>query len=190
MDGQDQKVTALLKLAQLLQERPAMVLLLGFLTGRAGRVHFVEEPGGSDVDISITARRYALVGKRPFEAKVRGVEMMDPVSLIKALGAEPGLEIALQVDFEGKRQASWYQDVAIPSLLEDETGPQTLEERLAEIRAQIDDTLDIYNEARQVLKEGAGDREQQIQFYLERARNEMEGLSRKLRRLEVESSEY
>jgi hypothetical protein len=73
--------------------------------------------------------------------------------------------------------------VLVPSLYAEKTEATTVEQRIEELKKRVDDTLDLYNEIRRVMETGGGSEEEQLEFFLTRAKNEMQALSAQLGRL-------
>jgi hypothetical protein len=181
IDPED-KLQALFHFANKVADDPQKIMLLGFLTGRVEKVHFVEKLDEAPTQIFISARRFPVVPAKDFEATVNGVQLATPIHIIRAL-AEIYPEIALKLDFNGAAEAAWFQRVLVPSLHAEETEATTVEQRIEELKKRVDDTLDLYNEIRRVMETGSGSEEEQLEFFLTRAKNEMQALSAQLGRL-------
>ncbi|MBX6378513.1 MAG: hypothetical protein IRY95_08185 [Clostridia bacterium] len=160
-----------------------MITLLGFLAGRLDRVHFVRSLDQARVAARLSTRPGTLWPHRSFEGFVDGVPVPSPFLFIAAL-VERDDDIFVNLDFPGAGEAPWYQTVLADA-------PQDLaaanpEERMEELRQRIDHTLDVYAECQRLLQNGAGEREQELSFFLNLARMEMQALSRELNSLRQE----
>lgn len=186
----DTKLAALVRFAAMAQHNHPFIFLVGFLAGRVDWVHFVRETSDLDTWIFISVRRHPHIHRAAFQARVGGVDLTDPMQVPGAMAGRLQ-DIYVQLDFDGVDEAEWYHAVLLDDVdVEDRrVSTTTLQEDIDGLRAMIDDTLDIYSECRKALDEGAGDREQLIRFFLERAENEMQGLSREIMRLQAVLSE-
>lgn len=176
------KLKALLKFGALVGNQSQLLFLVGFLAGRTDWVHFVTEPWQYETWIYISIRRLPPIYRAPFQARVGGVDVTDPVQAASALSARMD-DIYVQLDFDGAHEADWYQEVITEA--EGDRPDPTIRERIHILKERIDETLDIYSECKRVLEGGAEDREEQVRFFLQRAENEMQGLSREIARLQT-----
>jgi len=183
IDPED-KLQALFHFGNLVVNDPPKVMLLGFLAGRVERLHFVEDLEGAPTQIFMSARRYPIMPTKDFEATVNGVKLATPVHIMRALG-ETHPEIALRLDFDGMHRAPWYRQVVVSSLYDEDIEATTVEQRIEELKERVDQTLDLYNEIRSALQAGTNDEREQLEFFLTRARNEMQDLSTQLQRLQA-----
>ena len=183
MDTHRSRFVALMKLAEMLPKYPGLMMLVGFLCGRLDRVHFVRAgmlPPDSEARVEITTPQARIWTGRWFRGWLGSAEVPDPVVLVSAL-SEREADVYLAVDF-GPHLPPWYEAVLDP----DAAPPMRPEDRLAELRQRVDHALDVYNECRRLLAEGAKERERELRFLLETARHEVEQLSREIERLKAE----
>ncbi|PZN08084.1 hypothetical protein [Thermaerobacter composti] len=180
MERQREKMVALMQLSRLLPQHPGLFMLLGFLAARLQRLHFVANPDQADPQAAriLLATPHARIWTgRWFRAWVGTAEVPDPVILISVL-AERDTDIYLALDI-GPRPA-WLEAVLAPA---EPPAPPDPRERLEELRARVDQALDIYNECRRQLEQGDPSRREELEFLLDLARREVEELGRELQRL-------
>lgn len=183
MERQREKIIALMHLARLLPNHPALMMLIGFLAGRLDRVRFVaglEDADPAGVRVLITTPHARIWTGRWFRAWIGQAEVPDPGTLISAL-VERDTDIYLALDV-GPRPP-WLEAVIAPIEPREARDPH---DRLEELRQRVDQALDIYNECRRQLEQGDGERERELRFFLELARREVEELSRELQRVKQE----
>ena len=175
---------ALMQLAERLPKHPALMLLIGFLAARLPRVHFTLPsllPEDAEVRVAITTPQARIWTGRWFRAWLGQAAVPDPVVLVSAL-TERDVDIYLSVDF-GPAVPEWYEAAVSGALAPVEQAPT---DRLEDLRRRVDHALDIYNECRRMLEAGDAEREKELQFLLELARQEVEALGAELRRLKEE----
>lgn len=179
----DKKIGALVHFAALAQHNHPFIFLLGFLAGRIDWVHFVPETGDVDTWVFMSVRRRPHIHRATFQGRVGGVDLTDPLQVASSMAGRLE-DIHVQLDFDGAEEADWYQEVLLDESDDSRPTAATLRENIDGLKARIDDTLDIYGECMKALEEGAGKREDLIRFFLERAENEMQGLSSEIARLQ------
>lgn len=177
----EMKLNALMRFGSLTGGHSQIMFLLGFLSGRVDWTHFVNEPWRHETWIYLSVRRLPQIHRAPFQAQVGGVDITDPVQVVSALAGRIE-DMYVQLDFEGAHEAQWYQEI-VSQGTDPESPAASIEDRLEELRVRVDETLDIYGECRKALEADLGDRERQIRFFLQRAENEMQGLSAEMSRL-------
>jgi hypothetical protein len=178
------KLEAVVRLGRHLPHHPEMTFFLGFLAGNLRRLHFVRSLEGAPVAISISAGRRHIWPGSVFEATLHHVPVPMPGALVSAL-VENDEPICLRVSLDDAAEAAWFEP-----LLEDSyytaaaaAPADTLEARVAALRGQIDQQLDIYRECRRLLAEGGGEDESRLRFFLGLAQAEIEGFGRQLAEL-------
>ena len=186
MERQREKMVALMNLSRMLPQHPALMMLLGFLAARLERLHFVPvldeaDPTGTRVLLTTTQAR--LWTGRWFRGWLGTTEIPDPLVLISAL-AERDTDIYLAVDI--RPRPDWLEAVLAPVHPEEQPDARS---QLDDLRERIDRALDIYNECRRQLRDGAGQRQQELEFLLELARREMEELGRQVGQLKDRTPE-
>ncbi|ADU51307.1 hypothetical protein Tmar_1194 [Thermaerobacter marianensis DSM 12885] len=180
MERQREKMVALMHISRMLPQHPGLFMLLGFLAARLDRLHFVATPDDADpagARILLATPHARIWTGRWFRSWVGSAEVPDPVILISVL-AERDTDIYLALDI-GPRPA-WLEAVLAPA---EPASPPDPRERLDELRARVDQALDIYNECRRQLEQGDPQRRQELEFFLDLARREVEELGRELQRL-------
>lgn len=183
MDTRRDKLNALLQLGARVADEPMLQLLIGFLAGHVERVHFVRSLEGAPIAVRIAMGRRAVWPGQGFHATVRGVPIPVPVALVSVL-AETDDPIALQLVFDGMEAAFWLQKVLHDNIADATRSPRArVRENMEELRARIDQALDVYRECRQLLESGDPSREQELKFFLDLARSEIGNLSQELERL-------
>jgi len=167
-----------------------VVFLLGFLAGRIDHVHFARDVAGAANSLVLRSQERILWPGMPFSAHLHGVAVADPVMLVMGLAANEDLWVSLE--FEGAKTAPWYQAVAWPSYqagaAEAGTAP-TLHARAEELRAEVDRALDIYGEVLRMMEQNNPARREELTFYLNLAKQQVQELSRELNRLEQVAKE-
>ncbi|EKP93808.1 hypothetical protein [Thermaerobacter subterraneus] len=180
MERQREKMIALMNLSRMLPQHPGLMMLLGFLAARLDRLHFVAAAEGADPAAAriVLATPHARIWTgRWFRAWVGTTEVADPVLLISVL-AERDIDIYLALD-TGPRPP-WLEAVLDPHEPAATSSPR---ERLEELRERVDRALDIYNECRRQLEQGDPQRREELEFFLDLARREVEELGQELQRL-------
>lgn len=181
-----EKLEALLRFASHGALPAPVVFLVGFLAGRIGRVHFAQDVTGAPNSLILRSQERILWPGMPFAAHLHGVAVADPVMLV--MGLAPSEDIWVSLEFEGARNAPWYQAVAWPSYqegaLEVGTKRPAHEARADELRAEVDRALDIYGEVLRMMERDDPARRQELAFYLSLAQQQVQELSRELSRLE------
>lgn len=183
MERQREKVVALMHLARMLPNHPALMMLIGFLAGRLDRVRFVarlEDADPAGVRVLITTPHARIWTGRWFRGWIGQAEVPEPGTLISALvDRDADIHLALDV---GPRPA-WLEAVIAPAPTEEPEDPR---DRLEELRQRVDQVLDIYNECRRQLDQGDRERERELRFFLDLARREVEELGREIQRIKHE----
>ena len=183
MERQREKMIALMNLSRMLPHHPGLMMLLGFLAGRLDRLHFVatlDEADPAAARIVLSTPHARIWTGRWFRAWIGQAEVPDPVVLISALAERDG-DIYLALDI-GPRPA-WLEAVLAPAAVPEPADPR---DRLEELRERVDRALDIYNECRRQLEQGDEQRREELEFFLELARREVEELGREIQRLKQE----
>ncbi|HEY8487505.1 MAG TPA: hypothetical protein VIL38_00375 [Thermaerobacter sp.] len=180
MERQREKMIALMNLSRMLPQHPGLMMLVGFLAARLDRLHFVattDEADPAAVRIVLATPHARIWTGRWFRAWIGTAEVPDPVLLISALAErDPDIYLALDI---GPRPV-WLEAVLAP--VEPAAAPSP-RERLEELRERVDRALDIYNECRRQLEQGDPQRREELEFFLDLARREVEELGRELQRL-------
>jgi hypothetical protein len=176
----------ILRLGQHLSGSADLVYLLGFLAGRLDRVHFVRDLEGAPVALRFAFGRRRVWPAVPFQGVIRGVPVPAPAFVVSAL-LESDDDIFVRVDAEEITESPGYSEIVLPSYQAVVGGGASLQERVANLRARIDQTLDIYRACREVLATGDPERQGEIRFFLNLAQREIEALSRQLQAVQSEA---
>lgn len=180
MERQREKMIALMNLSRMLPQHPGLMMLVGFLAARLDRLYFVAAVDDADpaaVRVALATPHARIWTGRWFRAWVGTAEVSDPVLLISVL-AERDTDIYLALDI-GPRPA-WLEAVLAPV---EPVAPTSPREHLEELRERVDRALDIYNECRRQLEQGDPQRREELEFFLDLARREVEELGQELQRL-------
>lgn len=183
MDTRRKRFAAIMKLASELPKHPALMMLIGFLSAQLDRVRLVPPgmiPTDAEVRVEITTPQARIWTGRWFRAWLGTAEVPDPVVLISAM-TERDSDIYVAVDF-GPHMPDWLREAMDPVAA---TG-MSPRERLDDLRARVDHALDVYNEVRKLLEEGDTEREKELHFLLDTAKDEIQRLSAEIERLKSE----
>lgn len=183
MDERRRKFLALMHLAELLPRHPALMVLIGFFIGRLDRVYLTLPqtlPKAAEVRIFITTPRAAIWTGRWFRGWIGEAAVPDPSIMVSAL-TERDVDLYVAVDF-GAQVPSWFEEALYTPTVADGS-PAT---QLEELRQRVDHALDVYNECRKMLSQPDEQRERELRFLLELARQEVQQLGAELGRLKAE----
>ena len=175
------KLEVLQRLAAEVDGSPDLLYLIGFMTGRLERVHFVRSIEGASVGVRIAAGRRRLWPGLPFHGEVRGVPVPGPAAMVSAL-AESDDEIFLRVESDALAGREEFETLVAANPSE-AWATESPAERADEIHRAIDRSLDIYRECRRLLDEGDPERQPELERFIEMARQEIESLRRGLANL-------
>ena len=166
-----------------------LVYLCGMLMGAVHRVHFVRDLEGAPIAIQISMGRARVWPTPAWQATVGGMTIPDPLTLASAL-AQRDDPICVKLLFDGSNEHEDFQQLLVNSYADivagRTAGVQHAEDRIAELRARIDRALDIYNECRRLMEEGAPERQAELAAFQRMAQEELQACTRELRRLEMQ----
>jgi hypothetical protein len=176
---------AVIRMGKHLPQNPDVAFFLGFLAGNLHRLHFVRSLEGAPVAIRLAVGRKHIWPGPVFDAKVRQVPVPMPGMLVSAL-TENDDPICVHLSLDDPMEAAFFEPLTVDSYEDVRPGGrETLQERVHDLHQRIDQALDIYRECRKLLETHEGEDEQRLRFFLGLAQDEIEGLSRQLKQLNL-----
>jgi hypothetical protein len=156
--------------------------MVGYLLGNVERVRFVSRIRPErELAMSFGAHRRIEVPLVPWQGFVRGVPIPDPLLWIEA--ARPYRTAPIDVRI-------LTDDRTLTELLRAQLDPEDarerrrdLEERIGQLREEVDRTLDIYGEVRRLLAEPSGEHDPNLPEFYKLAQRQMGQLGEELARL-------
>ena len=182
MPNRTKKLDAILKFGMMVGQNPWFAFLIGFLVGQIDRVNFVRDLSDAEIAIRLSARQTAIWPRDPFKATVRGVNMPNTYTLVRAICSE-STPICVSLDFDHAEETPWYQEVLLPSASYAKDAVTAAQEESEALWKEMDRTLDVYRECRRLLKEQSPERRRELEFYMRTAEAEMKKISRELEEL-------
>lgn len=182
MPNRTKKLEAIFNFGMMVGQNPWFAFLIGFLAGQVDRVNFVRDLREAEIAIKVSARQTALWPHDPFKATVRGVSMPNTYTLVRAISSER-TPICVSFDFDHAEEATWYQEVLLPSASYVKDADKALQEESEALWKEMDHTLDVYRECRSLLKDQSPERRRELQFYMRTAEAQMKKLSREMEEL-------
>ncbi len=184
-----EKFDLLTEYGKLVNNNSSLVLLVGFLAGRLENVRFVRELDKGGVQVRLRDPRGRLWGTKLFEATINGTPLPDPFLLCAAL-RDDKRPVHVRIDFADREKEERFRQLSAPSSQEAMAPEEEAEERLASLHDEVDRALDIYNECRKRLgDEPREDRQEELQFFLRLAEDQIETLSERIDELRDEIAE-
>jgi len=190
-DIKGEKLRLLYSFASLMPPEPNLMFLTGLLAGAIDRLHFVRDLTGAPIAIRLAAGRARIWPAPGLEIKLRDVTVPDPMTLGSVLAGTED-PICVQLVLSGHHESEEFQRLVVDSYADVAAGRdanvKSKEERIEELKVQVDRALDIYSECLQQLRSGEdpGERKVQLKFFLQMAQKELEECSREMRELERE----
>jgi hypothetical protein len=177
----DSTVRVLTLLARLTVGSPAAQLMIGYLMASPERILFVDRlEREAEAGMVFAAHRRIEVPMVPWQGFVRGVPIPDPLLWLDAVrDVRPG-----QVMVRISSDDAAVQAALTPFLSRTRARLERrdMEERMRELREEVDRTLDLYGEMRRLMnEESAGD--SNLPRFLEMARQQMQELGEELSRV-------
>jgi hypothetical protein len=178
----EQTIAVLAQLARLMVAVPAAQLMIGYLLAVPERVQFVDRlEDGYEVGMAFGAHRRIEVPMIPWQGFVRGVPIPDPLLWLEAVRqVRPGV-IAVRISTDDPVLTSRLRPLL--AAVRARTERQEVEQRVQELRAEVDRTLDIYGEVRRLLNDQSGAHDPNLPVFLQMAQQQMQELSAELKRL-------
>jgi uncharacterized protein YpiB (UPF0302 family) len=177
-----QKLEAITRFGLMVGQNPWFAFLIGYLVGQVERVSFVSDLKDAEIAIRLSTRQSAVWPHEPFKAIVRGIAMPNTFTLVRSINGED-TPICVSLDFHHAEDAEWYQAVLVPSVsyMKDAAGAAQAESEV--LWKEMDRTLDIYREAKAMLKDGDPERRKELEYYMGVAEEQMKKLSQQMEEL-------
>lgn len=182
MIDRSKKLNALYTFTMMAGHNPAFAYILGYLAGQIDRVYFLSDLKDADISIKLSIRRTAIWPYDPFKAIVKGVAMPNAYTLVEALNQtqEP---IAVSLDFDHSEDAPWYQEAVLPNASYIKDPAKAAQEESEILRKEMDRTLDVYRECKNMLKDSSPEKQKELAFYMRVAEDQLKKLSQQLSEL-------
>ncbi|QUL98420.1 MAG: hypothetical protein IMF26_10480 [Candidatus Fermentithermobacillus carboniphilus] len=182
MVPRSKKLDAIYNFTVMVGQSPMFAYLMGYLAGQVDRVNFVDDLTGADIAVKISIRRTAVWPHEPFKAFVRGVAMPNPFTLVRSVNQE-NTPICVSLDFDHAEETPWYQEVVLPNVSYVTNAIEAAREESEALRQEMDRTLDIYRECKNMLKDSSPERQKELGFYMKLAEQQLKSLSQQLEEL-------
>ena len=170
----------LIYLGRLTGQVPALQMILGYLMADPGRVRLVDAlPKDAELAMSISAHRRIELPISPWQGFIRGVPVPDPVTWIQA-GRAIRSDIWVRLSSDDPVVMQLVKPLIAPA--KEERERRVMEERVKNLRQELDRTLDLYNEVRHLM-EIDQERHHELENFLTMAETEMQNMGRELTQL-------
>ena len=178
----DQTVRLLAHLARLTMGSPAAQLMIGYLMATPERIEWVD-PGTEEgaLGMSFAAHRRIEVPMVPWQGYVRGVPIPDPLLWLQATHDQRGARIRVKVSTDDGVLSEALSSLTKSSRIADQR--REMEARMANLRAEVDRTLDIYAEVRRLISADDERKDPELPQFLKLAERQMQDLGEELSRL-------
>jgi uncharacterized protein YpiB (UPF0302 family) len=181
MLSEEKRLTAIYNFGMMTGQNPWFAFLTGYLAGQVHRVWFVQDLKGAEIAVRLCIRRTAIWPNEPFRARVRGVSMPNPFTMVRSIDRED-TPICLNLDFDHAEDTPWYQEVLLPNASYVKDPDAQAKEESDALWEEMDRTLDIYRECRSLVQKDP-ERKKELQYYLQIAETEMKRLTREMEKL-------
>jgi hypothetical protein len=182
MITRSQKLEAITRFGLMVGRDAWFAFLIGYLVGQIDRVSFVSDLRDADIAIRLSARQSAVWPHEPFKATVRGISMPNTFTLVRSI-TEEDTPICVSLDFDHSEDAPWYQAVLLPAASYVKDAAEAAQTESEVLWKEMDRTLDIYREAKVMLKDGDPERRKEIEYYMRVAEEQMKKLSQQMEEL-------
>lgn len=170
----------LIYLARLTGQVPALQMIVGYLLSDPSRVRFVASLDQSrQLAMVISAHRRIELPGAPWQGYIRGVPVPDPLAWIQAARSMGG-EIAIRLSSDDPAVVQLLNPLIAPD--RDRHERMMMEDRMQNLRQELDRALDLYNEVRHLM-EIDHERHQELEKFLSMAEAEMQNMGRELTHL-------
>lgn len=166
-------------LARISISAPSVQIAVGFLLANPSRVRFVSQIGeGPGLAMAISVHRRIEIPLAPWQGFINGVPVPDPILWMEAAMGKDGQVITVRIstdDFELIQRLT-------PLVTKDAERHRRAElsDRVQNLRHDLDQALDLYNEVRHVM-EVDQDRHEELSKFLGIAEQEMQGIGQELK---------
>ncbi len=182
MVTKEKKLEVLYKFSLVVIKNPLLSYLMGFLAGQVDRVHFVNDLTGAEISLQLCVRSLALWPTEPFRATTGGISMPNPISFVQAVSKSRS-QICVRLDFDNAENAEWYQEVLLPNVSYVKNAAEAAEEEIFKLKQEMNRSLDIYRECKNMLNDSVPDKQEEIKFYIKLAEQQLKKLSYRLETL-------
>lgn len=182
MIARSQKLEAITRFGLMVSRDPWFAFLIGYLIGQADRVNFVGDLKDADIAVRLSTRESAVWPNDPFKATVRGISMPNTFTLVRSI-SEEDTPICVSLAFDHAEDTPWYQAVLLPSVSYVKDAAEAAQAESDVLWKEMDHTLDIYREAKAMLKDGDPARQRELSYYTGVAEEQMKRLSRQMEEL-------
>lgn len=176
MPSRAKKLEAIYNCGMMVGQNPWYAFLFGYLVGQVDRVHFVESLADAEIAININLRRTRVWPNEPFKATVRGINMPNTLTLVRAI-EDSDAPICLSVEFDQAEDTPWYQEVVLPNVSYIKDASSAAEEEAESLWKEMDHSLDVYRECKALLQEANPERRKELEYYMRLAEDQMKRLS-------------
>jgi len=176
------KLEAISRFGLMVGQNPWFAFLIGYLIGQIDRVNFVDDLQGAEIAIRLSVRQTAIWPHEPFKATVRGITMPNTYTLVRSIANED-TPICVSLDFDHAEDTPWYQAVLLPNVSYVKDVEEAAQADSEALWKEMDRTLDIYREAKSLLKNADPARQKELSYYMALAEDQMKTLSRQMEEL-------
>lgn len=167
----------LIYLGRLTGQVPVLQVIVGYLMADPSRVRFVDSlDHNRQLAMVLSVHRRIELPMAPWQGYIRGVPVPDALTWIQAARGIGG-EIAVRVSSDDPLVRQMLNPLVAPERNRQEKLVMT--ERMQSLRVELDRTLDLYNEVRQLM-EIDQERHQELEKFLTMAESEMQHMGREL----------
>lgn len=176
MPTRAKKLEAIYNCGMMVGQNPWFAFLMGYLIGQVDRVHFVQDLSNAEIAISFNLRRRKVWPSEPFKATVRGIDMPNTLTLVRAIEGSDA-PICLSFDFDHSEDTPWYQEVILPNVSYVKDASTAAQEESETLWKEMDRSLDLYRECKTLLQEAGPERKKELSYYMRLAEEQMKRLS-------------
>ncbi len=192
-DIQAEKLNLLYDFANYLPPDPLYMFTLGLLVGVTDRVHFVRELSGAPIALRLLSTKARLWPGPGFHATVNEVSVPDPMTFASVIAKNED-PICVELVCPGLFETNeFYQELLVDNYAFIRSGQdastQYTDKRINELRTEINQALDVYNECVRQSAERAEHRQEEVKTFMKMAKKQLAQCSKEMKRLEEEVSQ-
>ncbi len=177
-----EKLEAISRFGLMVGRDPWFAFLIGYLIGQVDRVNFVRDLKDAEIAVRMSVRETTIWPRDPFSATVRGISMPNTYTLVRSINEEE-TPVCVSLDFDHADETAWYQIVLLPNASYVKGVDEAAQAESETLWKEMDRTLDIYREAKNMLRDGDLARQKELSYYTALAEDQMKTLSRQMEEL-------
>ncbi len=167
----------LIYLGRLTSQVPVLQVIVGYLLADPSRVRFVDTlDQDRKLAMTMAVHRRIELPVAPWQGYIRGVPVPDALTWIQAARGVSG-DITIRLSSDDSMLLQLLNPLVTPERQRHER--VAMEERMQNLRQELDRALDLYNEVRHLM-EIDQDRQQELEKFLTMAQSEMQNMGQEL----------